>query len=204
MKNLVLSMKSQAIRKYRSEHSLCRTAVFVSVLAGVMLLAAACKDDISSTYSTKYPVRFYFEVAASSELYNAIGNPGQFVSIRPVGGKVRISNVLGGNDYSLSQIGSREFEYGLGGLIIGTSSTPNMQNGYDLMAYDLACPTCDRQTYRLTLKDNGTALCSHCGNSFDLNNYGWVLGVNDDTKQTRGLLRYRIVFNGMAVSVSNR
>lgn len=205
MKSLKLSMKSLIIRKYRSETQgrsgglLC----CMTVVAAVLLLVS-CKDDINSTYSTKYPVRFYFEVATSSELYNAIGNPGQFVSIRAIGGKIRISNSLGSNDYSLSQIGSREFEYGLGGLIVGTSSTPNMQNGFDLMAYDLACPKCDRQTYRLSLHDNGTALCSHCGTSYDLNNYGWVIGVAEEAQPARALLRYRIAFNGVAINVSNR
>ncbi len=163
----------------------------------------ACKDDISSTYSTKYPVRFYYEVAGSTELYQAMGNPGQFVSIRPVNGKIRIANSLGSHDYSLSQVGYSEFEFGLGGLIVGTSSTPNMSDGLDIVAYDLACPNCDRQSYRLTLSDNGTAQCAHCGNSYDLNNYGWILTVSDESKEYRGLYRYRISYNGIAINVNN-
>ena len=171
----------------------------------VICLFSSCKDDVSSTFSTKYRVRFYFEVASSVEVYNAVGNPGQFVTIRPTNGKVKITNMGGqSHEYALSQIGSREFEYGLGGLIVGTSSTPNMSNGFDIVAYDLACPTCDRQTYRLTVKDNGTALCSHCGNSYDLNNYGWIITASDATKEQRGLYRYRIVYNGMAINVTNR
>ncbi len=163
----------------------------------------SCKEDISSTYSTKYPVRFYFEVAGSTELYNAMGNPGQFVTIKPLNGKVIITNSIGSNEYSLSQVGYSEFEYGLGGLIVGTSSSPNMSNGYDCVAYDLACPNCNRQSYRLTVNDNGTALCSHCGNSYDLNNYGWIISVTDDSKEYRGLYRYRIVYNGVAINVNN-
>lgn len=195
----------------KSKHSGMRgngpgPALMVCGLALMIWLTGlvSCSDEASSTYSTKYPVRFYFEVASSTELYNAMGNPGQFVTIRSVGGKVRIANSLGSTDYSLSQIGYREFEYGLGGLIVGTSSTPNMQNGFDFMAYDLACPECDRQTYRLTVKDNGTALCQHCGNSYDLNNYGWILTVGDESREHRGLYRYRIAYNGIAISVSNR
>ena len=164
----------------------------------------SCKEDIISIYSTKYPVRFYFEVASSPELYNAMGNPGQFVTIRKVNGKIRIANTLQSHDYSPSQIAAREFEYGLGGLIVGTSSSPNMSNGFDIVAYDLSCPTCDRQTYRLAVKDNGTALCSHCGNSYDLNNYGWIITAPDATKEQRGLYRYRISFNGIAINVNNR
>lgn len=169
-----------------------------------MVLLMACEDEATSTFSKKYRVRFYFEIQQSSELYNAIGNPGQFVTIRPLNGKVRIENTLGGNDYALSQIGSRDFEYGLGGLIVGTSSTPNMQNNFEIVAYDLACPNCDRQSYRLKLKDDGSASCGHCGMTYDLNNFGWILNaaVNQD-KELRGLYRYRVVFNGMAVNITN-
>ena len=173
---------------------------------GLMLCClVSCKKEISGTYSTKYPVRFYFEVAQSAELFNAIGNPGQFVTIRKTEGKVRITNMINqSHDYALSQIGGREFEFGLGGLIVGTSSTPNMSNGFDLVAYDLACPSCDRQDKRLTIKDNGTALCSHCGNSYDLNNYGWIITATDKEKEQRGLYRYRISYNGMAINVNNK
>lgn len=170
----------------------------------LLLLSASCTDDVSSTFSTKYPVRFYYEVAASTELYNAMGNPGQYVTIRPINGKVRISNAVESHEYALSQIGSREFEFGLGGLILGTSLNINASGGHDHLAYDLACPSCDRQTHRLTLKDGGTALCSHCGSSYDLNNYGWIIGADTDEERTvRGLYRYRIMYNGVGVSVSN-
>ena len=177
------------------------------LLTIIMMLCClvSCKDEISGTYSTKYPVRFYFDVAQSAELFNAIGNPGQFVTIRKIEGKVKITNMVGqSHDYALSQIGAKEFEFGLGGLIVGTSSTPNMSNGLDILAYDLSCPSCDRQSYRLTVKDNGTALCSHCGNSYDLNNYGWILTATDATKEQRGLYRYRVFYNGTSINVNNK
>lgn len=163
-----------------------------------------CKDEINKIYSTKYPVRFYYEVATSTELFNALGNPGQYVTIQPLGGKIIIGNTLQQHEYPLSAIGSRDFLFGLGGLIIGTSSTLNMSNGFDLVAYDLACPNCDRAAYRLTVKDNGTASCKKCGSSFDLNNYGVILSVSDQSKEYRGLYRYRIFYNGLAINVNNR
>ena len=160
--------------------------------------------DDNCTYSTKYRVRFYFEVATSAELLNAMVNPGQFVTIRPYNGKVKITNMVGqSHEYALSQIGA-EFEYGLGGLIVGTSSIPNLSNGFDIVAYDLVCPNCDRQSHRLTIKDNGTALCSHCGNSYDLNNYGWIITASDATKEQRGLYRYKIIYNGVTINVNNK
>jgi len=178
--------------------------LLVAALIILSFSVSSCKDEISNIYSTKYPVRFVFEVASSSELFNAMGNPGQFVTIRPLNGKVKISNTLQSHEYSLSQIGYSAFEFGLGGLIVGTSSSPNMSNVFEPVAYDLACPNCDRQTYRLQVKDNGTALCSHCGNSYDLNNNGWIITVTDDSKQYRGLYRYRIAYNGMTISVTNK
>ena len=186
-------------RKQKSKHYI------VPLILALICVISSCKDEVSSTYSTKYHVRFYFEVATSAELFNAMGNPGQFVTIRPINGKVKITNMVGqSHEYALSQIGAKEFEYGLGGLIVGTSASPNMSNGFDIVAYDLACPNCDRQSHRLTIKDNGTALCSHCGNSYDLNNYGWIITASNATKEQRGLYRYRIIYNGVAINVNNK
>ena len=179
-------------------------------LVAVSLLASCDKDDlITNRYSTKYPVRFYYETAVSTELMNAVGNPGQFVTIRPITGKIIISNTQGETTYPLSQIGYKEFEYGLGGLIVGTSSTPNMNNGFDLVAYDLGCPNCDRKSIRLTLRDNGTVICKSCGITYDLNNFGWILETPQDCKfdKPRGLYNYRIYYTatatGMAINVNN-
>lgn len=176
-------------------------------LSLIICMFMACDKDLSTTYSTKYPVRFYFDVINSTELYNAMGNPGQFVSIRSLGNKVRIENVLGGHDYSLSQIGSSEFEYGLGGLIVGISSTPSMNNTFDPVAYDLACPNCSSASpKRLTVMDNGTAKCKNCGIVYDLNNWGWIVETPSDLgdKELHGLYRYRILFNGTSINVNNR
>ena len=185
-----------------------RKLLCLSIFA-IMLIA--CDKDLrtSAQYSTKYPVRFYFDVINSTELYNAVGNPGQFVTIRPIAGKVIIANPQKETAYPLSQIGYKEFEYGLGGLIVGTSSTPNMEGGFDLKAYDLACPNCDRQSIRLTLHDNGTVICKSCGISYDLNNFGWITETPKDCKydNPRGLYQYKIYYTptatGMAINVNN-
>ncbi len=164
------------------------------------IVLTSCGDE---QYSTQYQVRFYMEVNQSAELINAIGNPGQFVTIRQKAGKVRIENELGGNDYNLSYIGANEFLYGLGGLIVGTTNMLNMNGGLDIVAYDLACPTCNRAERRLSVK-NGKAKCARCGLSYDLNNNGVIIDAVDSTLvNTRALYRYRVVYNGIAINVFN-
>lgn len=185
----------------------------LTTLLCLVFAFTACEDEFSSSYSTKYRVRFYFEVNQSAEMIGAIGNPGQYVTIRQKSGNsttqkgvyIRIENLLGGNDYALSYIGANEFELGLGGLIVGTSSTPNMNDGFDILAYDLACPNCDRIDRRLTLKDNGLTKCAKCGLTYDLNNLGVIYKAEDTNKKdkVRGLYRYRIVYNGTSINVFN-
>lgn len=185
--------------------------MFSIMAVALMCLIVGCsKDDLTTNrYSTKYPVRFYFEVITSPELFNAVGNPGQFVTIRPLMGKVAIANSQQETEYPLSQIGYKEFEYGLGGLIVGTSATPNVNGGFDLVAYDLSCPNCDRQMFRLTVRDNGTALCKKCGITYDLNNFGWIMSVPENCifDQPRGLYNYRIYYGngatGPTINVNN-
>ena len=172
----------------------------------------SCSDElVTSRYSNKYRVRFYFEVNNSTELINIIGSPGQFVTIRPWGGgKVMIAlpNSKGsenGTEYALSKVGSQDFEYGLGGFIVGTKNTLNMDGNYEMAAYDLSCPNCDRMSYRLTISDNGIATCEKCKMQYDLNNFGWIYskGTESDDTEKRGLYEYSITFNGSAINIQN-
>ncbi len=163
----------------------------------------SCEDEVSSQYSTQYQVRFFMNVNESAELISAIGNPGQFVTIRQKAGKVRIENELGGNDYNLSYIGANEFLYGLGGLIVGTSNIPNMNGNFDIVAYDLACPTCNRAERRLSVH-GGNAKCGKCGLSYDLNNNGVISNSADSTlTNVRGLYKYRLIYDGKSINVFN-
>ncbi len=163
----------------------------------------SCEDEVSSQYSTQYQVRFYMNVNESAELIGAIGNPGQFVTIRQRADKIRIENELGGNDYNLSYIGSNEFLYGLGGLIVGTGNIPNMDGVFEVIAYDLACPTCNRAERRLSVS-SGVAKCDKCGLSYDLNNNGVVMASeSSDLTNVRGLYKYRVVYDGVAINVFN-
>lgn len=164
-----------------------------------MLSVSACGiDEADNTYSTKYKVAFFFEINRSAELFNTMGNPGMYANIRQVNGLIRITDVSGKyNDYEPTKLGT-DFRYGLGGLIVGNTALG------EAVAYDLACPNCDRSDYRLSLPGNGTAKCKRCGTDYDLNNNGWILSTTkSQDSELRGLYRYKIVFNGVTINVFN-
>ncbi len=172
----------------------------LTLSVGFIATLISC-DDTTTTYSNRELVRINYAVSSYTELFNVMGNYGQFASIREMGnGKVRMTLGSTGKytDYTPSKT-QQYFYFGLGGVIVGTN-----YNGENL-AYDLSCPYCDAAAYRLSLSDNGYAKCSHCGISYDMNNYGVILST-DSTRQygsLRGLYRYKITYDGTNMSVYN-
>lgn len=171
------------------------------ILLSIVILTAC--DDSFSEFSKKYPVNFSYQVTASQQLFTTMGNYGQFCSIRreSSNGKTEIvmTNALGTGRYTITET-QKYFNYGLGGLIVGTN------NFGEHMAYDLACPNCDRNYRRLSLDDAGYAKCQHCGLTYDMNNLGVITSRDSDSRpqtEVRGLLRYRITYNGTYISVYN-
>lgn len=178
-------------------------AVIFCCIAVFMLLSSCSDDDVSSTYTTKYRALFYYNVLSSVELTNAVNSPGQFASVRQRGDELLMQSSVSSTTYSLDAVSAKGFYYGLGGLIIGTSTNINSHDSFELLAYDLACPKCDRTDYRLTLRDDATAKCAHCGITYDMNNYGVILSVPEGINASRGLYRYRVVYDGMMLRVYN-
>ena len=174
----------------------------LSICFLLQALALLSCEDTTNTFSNREMVRCNYTVASYTELFNALGNYGQFASIREMGtGKVRMTSGATGKytDYASSKV-QQYFSFGLGGLIVGTNF-----NG-DNLAYDLACPYCDVASYRLSLADNGYCRCSHCGIQYDMNNYGIIASIDSTktyTNKPRGLYRYRITYDGTSVSVYN-
>lgn len=166
---------------------------------------AACEDSYSE-YSKKYVVRFNYMVQTSQQLAVTLGNYGCFCTIRKkvVNGvtKILMTSIKNSDAYTITE-SQKYFEYGLGGLIVGTSYEG------EHVAYDLACPNCDRNNYLLSVADNGYATCNHCGLTYNLNAHGIIAYKSDSEKgnatksDMRGLYRYRIQFNGTIVSVYN-
>ena len=171
-------------------------------LACCILSLMSCKEDISSVYSSKNRVQCGFNVASYAELINCIDNLGQFSSIRQSGSKIIMSSSVSTNSYDFDAVSSRSFYFGLGGLIVGTPNLTSDGNPY--RCYDLACPNCDRASYRLSISDNGRAKCSHCGIVYDLNNNGSIIDRgSSDFESPRVLYRYRITYDGMMIHMYN-
>ena len=157
----------------------------------------SCSDDISSIYSHKYRVMCGFQVVSYAELQHVVGNNGQYASVRLVGDKIEMKSQISTPKYNLDAL-SKDFQFGCAGLIIGTT-----QMG-DLRAYDLACPNCDRSDRRLTLRDDGTAICPKCEIEYDLNYDGVITNRGNGTySHPRGLYRYPITYDGLRINIIN-
>ncbi len=170
----------------------------VALLSGILF---SCEDELKGSFSKKNHVYCFFNSMQYPQLHNAMGNPGQYVSIRQrvLNGKtlIEMKSSIGTEQYTADAL-SVNFTYGLGGLIVGT----NYYGEY--LAYDLACSNCDRADRRLTLNDNGTAKCGKCGIVYDLNNYGVISAVEGEGSATpRNLYRYRINYDGTNLVVHN-
>ena len=144
----------------------------------------------------------YFDKLQYNELNHVMGNLGQYASIRKhvVNGitKITMTCPVSSTDYNLDAL-SKNFGFGLGGLIIGTN------NRGEYRCYDLACPICDRADRRLTLSNDGYAQCNKCGIIFQLED-GAPFYVPEDANiqgKKRGLYPYVLDYNGQIVNAHN-
>jgi len=171
------------------------------ILTICLLLCAltACDDTVTSTYSKKYRVMCGFTVVSYAELLAVVNNPGQYGTIRQSGSKILMTSPSSSNSYSMDAL-SEEFQFGLGGIIVGTDSYGNLR------AYDLACPNCDRNYRRLTLLNDGsgTCKCAQCAIVYDLNNDGVIVDKGNGTHSSpRSLYRYPVSFDGTNLRIVN-
>ena len=159
---------------------------------------SACGDGVTSMFSNREYVFCYFDKLQYSELNHVMGNLGHYASVRKhvVNGvtKITMTSSASSTDYNFDAL-SKNFGFGLGGLIIGTN------NAGEPRCYDLACPICDRADRRLSLTDDGYAKCGRCGVTFRLED-GVIYEVPSDAQlpTRRGLYRYQIDYNGQIVN----
>ena len=175
--------------------------VFALAMGCVFALLTSCQDEATMGYSTKYRVQFFMETPQAPDLHNTMVTPGRYISIRQgTQSRIRLETPEGSvTEIAPSAVAASSFYYGLGGLIVGNTYTG------EAVAYDLSCPTCDRQQYRLTITNDGYATCSHCATRYDLNNYGVITETAEEKPANlRGLYRYRIVYTyGTSINVYN-
>jgi hypothetical protein len=169
------------------------------ILFSLLLLAtSACDRNSYSRFSTRYRVFFSCETALSP--YNQLTTPGRFLSVRKSEGKLTLTDSDGHKyEETLSAVKNASFIMGLSGLIIGTPTFNN--DNMSIWAYDLGCPECESPNTRLKFDLQGSASCSKCGGSWNLNADG--IPINSDGKQNRPLYRYPTSFNNGVLTVSN-
>ncbi len=166
-------------------------------LAVCLLSLQSCKNSFA-IFSGKYPVRYRCDVSVPP--YNTATSLGVFLSVRQSGASLVVTDNDGVESrYPMTQMESKDFILGLGGLILGTPALDNPD--CVIYAYDLACPVCERASTRVTFSNTGEARCPSCHTVFDLNNNGFVIASDRD--DTRPLFRYPVSRMGMQVIVSN-
>lgn len=161
-----------------------------------LLLATGCQKNSYNTFSKKYRVWYSCDITVSP--FNQVTTPGRFVSVRKTGNTLyTVDSDSHKADIELSAIQSGTYIMGLAGLIIGTPTFNN--DDMSVWAYDLGCPACDIASSRLTFDVKGTATCSKCGGSWNLNASGFP--INDNAQ--RPLYRYPVIRSDNSVTVSN-
>ena len=177
---------------------------FTSLLLS-LLTFTSCSDDVTSKYSNRAIVRGFFNIYEYPILSNVMTQPGQYASVRMITPNIVIKTSSETFERNVDAI-SKTFEFGLGGLIIGTSNMTDEYGKWMHYCYDLACPICDPSIRRLNIKDH-FATCPKCGTSFDLNNEGAIYEIDTENPPAtkRGLYQYRIDYddNSPVVNVHN-
>lgn len=182
-------------------------AIQLSQALLVALLWTSCTDDalVSHKYSNM-PAKFSFSpVSAYSQLYTACNSMGEWSTIRAEGAQFVFSNPTGSTSVNRTQVQNYSgFYMGLSGFLVGLPNIPEMGSERPIVTcYDLACSNCyhtNSVAKRLTLHTGGTATCSTCHRTYDLNNLGQVSqgegGIN--------LFRYRVFYGNNTLSIQNK
>ncbi len=168
----------------------------MAVMAAAVFLFNACSKDSYPVFSTKYRVQFSCDMGTPP--FNQVADtPGRFITVRRGPGKLTITDPDGNiTDVELTRQQDMTFQMGLAGLILGKPTFNNENN--EVWAYDLGCPQCDVESYRLSVSVFGTATCPHCHSSWNLNSGGFPT-----TGGARTLYRYPTSTFGQSLTVSN-
>lgn len=165
------------------------------IITVCLLLASVACSRSYEVFSNKYPVSFSCDITGAP--FNKVQTSGYFLAVRPTPAKdgYKVKEPDGREQtFPYTEVQNRVFSFGLAGLIIGR---PYFGDG-EYYAYDLGCPHCDRASSPLSINSEGTATCSKCSNTYDLNNSGVP-----KTGDSRPLYRYRTTLNGTRLMVHN-
>lgn len=176
---------------------LIKTAVMTAVMAAVVFSLGSCEKDSFKVFSRKYRVHFSCDMSLPP-FRQAADTPGRFIAVRrSAAGRLTVTDPDGGSaEVELTQQQDMTFLMGLSGLILGKPTFNNEK--MEVWAYDLGCPQCDIELYRLSISTDGKATCPHCHNVWDLNSGGFPVSAGPRT-----LYRYPTSAYGSQLTVSN-
>lgn len=183
-----------------------RILLFLSFLLISLVVPSCTKDMMYKNISTEYRAFCVLDVACSTILNNVVYSLNQFCTIRQKGNAICIT--LAGNsqteNYPQVKDVLHDFRGGLGGgFIFGRNYSGEFR------AYDIACPICHRQDFKLDVSDDGFASCKNCKSKFELNDNGWcVSNTSEVADKVRPLFQYRAIVelnyvNSMIVRIFN-
>lgn len=183
----------------------CRSIIRLLVVGCCLMSVGSCQDA-DYTYCN-LPAKFVFENAYQAPaLYTACNSMGEFctVTFSRDGKEFVFKGSSTTSNVPLTAIvGYNGFVLGLSGLVVGLPNIPEMgKTESQVICYELACPNCWEDyniTKPLVIKD-GTAACSSCKRTYDLNSTGLVT----QGEAGRSLYRYRVSYVNNTLVVSNR
>lgn len=183
--------------------------LFLATATACILSSCQKADNRFSPYDARFS---YSPVTAVPNLYRACTSMGEFCSITfPTGNRyvIHSPSTPSSPDYIMRTAiqGYQGFILGLGGgLIVGLPNIPEMlEQESRVTCYDLCCPNCYQDfniLKQLTLRTDGTAQCTSCNRSYDLNSQGIVARG----EAGRSLFRYYVHYNSTSqtLSINNR
>lgn len=133
------------------------------------LVSSSCGDSYKSSIPN---ISVYLRGSLLQSPYNSIITPGEFIEVTK-------------NEHNVA--------IGYAGLILGQSYYG------EYYSFDMACPVEASRSIAVHLKEGGIAVCSECGEEYDLNNYGVpTKGIGDEP-----LKKYSISVSNNYVTVQN-
>lgn len=166
------------------------------LILATLLSLAGCEQNSYSKFSNKYKVFFLCNTMEAP--FNQLNTPGWFLTVRLLpDGRLSITDCEGHKtERELSQKETNVYILGLGGLIVGKPTFNN--DNMEVWAYDLGCPECDNERYRLSIDRNGNAKCAKCGGTWNLNSSGFPTDGD-----SRPLYRYPVKTGISSITVQN-
>ena len=179
----------------------------ILAVAALLLLFAACGDDVVSNKYCSLPARFQFTpVNSISQLYSSCESMGEWCTILLQGSKFYFTKANGsqGEANRTALDGYTGFYMGLSGFIVGLPNIPEMGETFSVVTcYDLACRNCYDDylvARRMELREGGAAYCSRCQRTYNLNNTGQV----SSGEAGKPLFPYRVYYGNNTLSINNR